>query len=400
MSVGPEAEFFLFKRGDENRPTLDPHDHASYFDVDPRRPRRGHAPRHRGRARPTWASTSRPRTTRSRSASTRSTSATPTRSRCADNLITFRWVVKHAAARNGMHATFMPKPIYGENGSGMHVNQSLSRGGENAFFDPNDELQLSATAYGYIAGLLEHLPAITAICNPTVNSYKRLIPGYEAPVYIAWSPGNRSAAIRIPAKRGRSTRAELRTPDPDREPVPRVRVPARRPGSTACARGLRPPAPVNVNIYHLTDEESAGLGIEGLPHNLEDALTALEADSVLRNGARRPHLRRLHQREARRVGRLPRAGPRLGVQAVPRPVLGAAERRAGLPHAAARHRRRSRRRSAARREQLGHVGHRDVVAAARVRVRVEQLRDLLRAAARAAPRRAPRRSSSRPRARA
>ena len=112
----------------------------------------------------------------------------------------------------------MPKPLYGENGSGMHINQSLSRGGQNAFFDPSDELQLSATAYGYIAGLLEHLPALTAICNPTVNSYKRLIPGYEAPVYIAWSPGNRSAAIRIPAKRGRSTRAELRTPDPTANP--------------------------------------------------------------------------------------------------------------------------------------------------------------------------------------
>ena len=143
----------------------------------------------------------------------------------ADNLVTFRWVVKHAAARNGIHATFMPKPLYGENGSGMHINQSLSRGGQNAFFDPSDELQLSATAYGYIAGLLDHLPALTAICNPTVNSYKRLIPGYEAPVYIAWSPGNRSAAIRIPAKRGHSTRVELRTPDPDGEPVPGVRVP-------------------------------------------------------------------------------------------------------------------------------------------------------------------------------
>ena len=100
----------------------------------------------------------------------------------------------------------------------MHVNQSLSRNGENAFFDPNDELQLSSTAYGYIAGLLEHLPAITAVANPTVNSYKRLIPGYEAPVYIAWSPGNRSAAIRIPSKRGRSTRVELRTPDPTTNP--------------------------------------------------------------------------------------------------------------------------------------------------------------------------------------
>ena len=214
----------------------------------------------------------------------------------------------------------MPKPLYGENGSGMHINQSLSRGGQNAFFDPSDELQLSATAYGYIAGLLEHLPALTAICNPTVNSYKRLIPGYEAPVYIAWSPGNRSAAIRIPAKRGHSTRAELRTPDPTANPYLAFAC-LLQAGLDGVRRGLRPPAPVNVNIYHLSDEESAKLGIKGLPHNLEDALTALEADAGAADGARRPHLRRLHRREAPRVGRLPRAGARLGVQAVPRPVL-------------------------------------------------------------------------------
>jgi glutamine synthetase len=175
----------------------------------------------------------------------------------------------------------MPKPLYGENGSGMHINQSLSRGGQNAFFDPSDELQLSATAYGYIAGLLEHLPALTAICNPTVNSYKRLIPGYEAPVYIAWSPGNRSAAIRIPAKRGHSTRAELRTPDPTANPYLAFAC-LLQAGLDGVRRGLRPPAPVNVNIYHLSDEESAKLGIKGLPHNLEDALTALEGDSVLK----------------------------------------------------------------------------------------------------------------------
>ena len=160
-----------------------------------------------------------------------------------------------AQPRHDVHATFMPKPLYGENGSGMHINQSLSRGGQNAFFDPSDELQLSATAYGYIAGLLEHLPALTAICNPTVNSYKRLIPGYEAPVYIAWSPGNRSAAIRIPAKRGHSTRAELRTPDPTANPYLAFAC-LLQAGLDGVKRGLRPPAPVNVNIYHLSDEES------------------------------------------------------------------------------------------------------------------------------------------------
>ena len=217
MSVGPEAEFFLFKRGEENRPTLDPHDHASYFDVypddlaeDTRRDIEDELTNLGFNLEASHHEVA----IGQHEIDFRHADALTT----ADNLITFRWVVKHAAARNGIHATFMPKPLYGENGSGMHINQSLSRGGQNAFFDPSDELQLSATAYGYIAGLLEHLPALTAICNPTVNSYKRLIPGYEAPVYIAWSPGNRSAAIRIPAKRGHSTRAELRTPDPTANP--------------------------------------------------------------------------------------------------------------------------------------------------------------------------------------
>jgi glutamine synthetase len=281
MSVGPEAEFFLFKRGEENRPTLDPHDHASYFDVypddlaeDTRRDIEDEltnlgfhleASHHEvaiGQHEIDFRHAD-PLTT-------------------ADNLITFRWVVKHAAARNGIHATFMPKPLYGENGSGMHINQSLSRGGQNAFFDPSDDLQLSSAAYGYIAGLLEHLPALTAICNPTVNSYKRLIPGYEAPVYIAWSPGNRSAAIRIPAKRGHSTRVELRTPDPTANPYLAFAC-LLQAGLDGVRKAAKPPAPVDVNIYHLSDQESADLGIKGLPHNLEDALTALEADSVLKS---------------------------------------------------------------------------------------------------------------------
>ena len=174
----------------------------------------------------------------------------------------------------------MPKPIFGENGSGMHINQSLSRGGENAFFDPSDELQLSATAYGYIAGLLEHLPGLTAVCNPTVNSYKRLVPGYEAPVYIAWSPGNRSAAIRIPAKRGRSTRAELRTPDPTANPYLAfaclLRGGARR-------RQARPEPPAPVEQEHLPPDRG---GVGGPRHQGPAAqprgrADALEADSVL-----------------------------------------------------------------------------------------------------------------------
>ncbi len=199
----------------------------------------------------------------------------------ADSLITFRSVVKIIAARHGMHATFMAKPIQGENGSGMHVNQSLAHGEENAFLDESDELKLSSSCYAYIAGILTHLPAITAIANPTVNSYKRLLPGYEAPVYIAWSPGNRSAAIRVPAKRGRSTRIELRTPDPTANPYLALACMLAA-GLDGIDRGLEPPPPVNRNIYHLSDEESAALGIGSLPHDLSHALDQLEDSPIMR----------------------------------------------------------------------------------------------------------------------
>jgi glutamine synthetase len=280
MQVGPEAEFFLFKRTPDGEITIDPHDDAVYFDVGPHDQgedaRRDiedvlhemgfdlEASHHEvgiGQHEIDF----------------RHADALKT----ADNLITFRWVVKVVAARNNMHATFMPKPIQGENGSGMHVNQSLSRGETNAFFDPDDELQLSDVAYGYIAGVMDHVAGITAVANPTINSYKRLIPGYEAPVYIAWSPGNRSAAIRVPAKRGRSTRAELRTPDPTANPYLAFAAMLAA-GLDGVKRGLRPPAPVNRNIYHLTDEEAAEAGVKGLPTSLEAALDALEADDVLR----------------------------------------------------------------------------------------------------------------------
>ena len=280
MNCGPEAEFFLFKRSEDTWPTIDPHDDASYFDVFPhdlgeetRRDIEDELTKldfHLEASHHEVAIGQHEIDFRHADALT-----------TADSLITFRWVVKSVAARNGMHATFMPKPLFGENGSGMHVNMSLSKGGENAFFDPTDELQLSAPAYGYIAGLLEHLPALTAICNPTVNSYKRLVPGYEAPVYIAWSPGNRSAAIRIPAKRGGATRVELRTPDPTANPYLAFAA-LLAAGLDGIKKAKKPPASVDVNIYHLTDQESAELGITSLPHNLEDALTALESDDVLR----------------------------------------------------------------------------------------------------------------------
>ena len=164
----------------------------------------------------------------------------------------------------------------------MHVNQSLARGDENAFLDESDSLQLSAEARSYIAGILNHLPAITAVANPTVNSYKRLLPGYEAPVYIAWSPGNRSAAIRVPAKRGRSTRIELRTPDPTANPYLALACMLEA-GLSGIRDALAPPEPVNRNIYDLTEAESEELGIKSLPHDLAKAIDELEADTVMQS---------------------------------------------------------------------------------------------------------------------
>jgi len=280
MQVGPEAEFFLFRLDGEGNPTVDPHDAASYFDV---------APMDKGEdCRRDIEVTLQQMGFHLEAAhhevaigqheiDFRHGDALST----ADNLITFRMVVKVIAAKHDMHATFMAKPLHGENGSGMHVNQSLSRGDENAFLDESDELKLSKEAYSYIAGILRHLPAITAVANPTVNSYKRLLPGYEAPVYIAWSPGNRSAAIRVPAKRGRSTRIELRTPDPTANPYLALACMLEA-GLDGIVNGHTPPAPVNRNIYDLSEEESIELGITSLPHDLPRALDALEADTVMR----------------------------------------------------------------------------------------------------------------------
>jgi glutamine synthetase len=280
MQVGPEAEFFLFRLDGEGNPTVDPHDAATYFDV---------APIDKGEdCRRDIELTLQQMDFHLEAAhhevaigqheiDFRHGDALST----ADNLITFRMVVKVIAAQHGMHATFMAKPLHGENGSGMHVNQSLSRGDENAFLDESDDLKLSTDAYSYIAGILKHLPAITAVANPTVNSYKRLLPGYEAPVYIAWSPGNRSAAIRVPAKRGRSTRIELRTPDPTANPYLALACMLQA-GLDGITKGLTPPEPVNRNIYDLTEQESAELGISSLPHDLPGALDALEQDAVMR----------------------------------------------------------------------------------------------------------------------
>lgn len=200
----------------------------------------------------------------------------------ADNATTYKWVVKTVAKRFGLHATFMPKPIFGINGSGMHVNMSFFKNGQNVFFDQDDDMQLSSTAYSFIAGLMENVKSFAAVTNPLVNSYKRLVPGYEAPCYIAWSGSNRSALIRIPAKRGMATRVELRCPDPAANPYLAYAVVAAA-GLDGVERGLTPVASVNEDIFHMSTEERAERGIDNLPGSLEASLDALEASEFGKN---------------------------------------------------------------------------------------------------------------------
>ena len=201
----------------------------------------------------------------------------------ADNVSTFRFIVKNVAQQNGLHATFMPKPVYGRNGSGLHLLQSLlGADGQNAFLDTDAPWQLSRTCLNYIAGLLRHAKGFCSITNPLVNSYKRLVPGFEAPTNIAWSEHNRSPLVRVPARRDLATGVELRVPDPSCNPYLALAV-------TLCAglegitHDLDPGPPINKNIHKMSFRERRHLRIDELPGNLSDALDALEKDEVVQN---------------------------------------------------------------------------------------------------------------------
>jgi glutamine synthetase len=202
----------------------------------------------------------------------------------ADNVMTYRLVVKEIALRHGVYATFMPKPVFGVNGSGMHVHQSLFKGGKNAFFDPKDSYHLSQTARSYIAGLLKHAPEITAVTNQWVNSYKRLVPGYEAPVYLSWARRNRSDLIRVPEyKPGKenATRIEFRSPDPACNPYLAFSVMLAS-GLEGIEKGYQPPEPIEENVYEMTEEEQKRRGIGTLPPNLLEAIQLAENSEVVR----------------------------------------------------------------------------------------------------------------------
>lgn len=280
MFAGPEAEFFLFHVDSDGRPTTTTHDRAGYFDLAPvdlgEEARRDiiltleklgfeiEASHHEVAP-------------GQHEIDFKYSDALDT----ADKIVTFKFVVRVIAQRHGLHATFMAKPVYGINGSGMHTNLSLAKDGENAFYDPSGPLQLSKVAYHFIGGLIKHIKAITAIANPTVNSYKRLVPGYEAPVYIAWSCRNRSPLIRIPAKRGASTRIELRSPDPSCNPYLTLAV-CLQAGLEGIEKGIEPPPPCDLNIYEMSGDERREQGIDTLPADLFEALQELERDAVIR----------------------------------------------------------------------------------------------------------------------
>jgi glutamine synthetase len=279
FNVGPEAEFFLFQTDDEGLPTTKTNDEAGYFDLGPldhgESTRReiclaleqmgfeieaSHHEVARGQHEIDFKYADALRT--------------------ADNIMTFKLAVKTLAQKNGLHATFMPKPIFGINGSGMHTNMSLFKNGKNIFYDPNGEKGLSKEAYSFIAGILAHVKGMAAVTNPLVNSYKRLVPGYEAPCYLAWSASNRSALIRIPAARGQSTRVELRSPDPACNPYLELAV-CLVAGLDGIEKGMVPPAEVTENIFAMDQAEREAHGIESLPGSLEEALHALEADPLI-----------------------------------------------------------------------------------------------------------------------
>lgn len=281
FNVGSEPEFFLFKLDDKGEPTLELNDHGGYFDLAPtdlgENCRRDivleleemgfeiEASHHE------VAPGQHEIDFKYQSAL-----------KACDDIQTFKLVVKTIARKHGLHATFMPKPLYGVNGSGMHCNLSLFTADKNAFYDPNGSLGISDTARSFLAGILKHAQSFTAVTNPTVNSFKRLVPGYEAPCYVAWSARNRSPLIRIPASRGLSTRVEVRSVDPAANPYLAMAV-LLAAGLDGIKSKLPIPEPIDQNIYAMSKEQREACGIIDLPADLAQSLDYLKSDEVIIN---------------------------------------------------------------------------------------------------------------------
>ena len=279
FNVGPECEFFLFHTDDDGQPTTISHEKAGYFDLGPidlgENARRDMVLTLEDMGFEIESSHHEAAPAQ-HEIDFRYDEALTT----ADNIMTFKIVVKTIAKRHGLHATFMPKPKFGINGSGMHLNMSISRDGINVFQDASDEYGLSKEAYCFIGGIMKHMKALTFITNPSVNSYKRLIPGFEAPVYIAWSAKNRTPLIRIPGTRGEYTRVELRNPDPSANPYLALAV-CLAAGLDGIKEGTMPPKAVNRNVYEMTDEERKIFGIEKLPGSLIEAAKEFQKDTFI-----------------------------------------------------------------------------------------------------------------------
>lgn len=281
FNIGPEPEFFLFKTDEQGNPTQTVNDQENYFDMEP-------ADRGEDCRRDIVLALEK----MGFDVEAAHHEVAPGQHEvdfkysdaleAADNIQTFKLIVKTIAKKYGLHAAFMPKPLSGINGSGMHLNMSLfTQNGDNAFFDPEDERQLSQTAYHFLGGLMKHARAYTAVCNPIVNSYKRLVPGFEAPVYVAWSTSNRSPLIRIPSDRGMGTRVELRSADPSANPYLAIAAVLE-----AGLDGLRNELPaiheVDENIYQMTSKERVEKDVRNLPDTLHNALKSLAKDEVVK----------------------------------------------------------------------------------------------------------------------
>ncbi|HHV46819.1 MAG TPA: type I glutamate--ammonia ligase [Tissierellia bacterium] len=280
FNVGPEPEFYIFKKDEKGDPVFESKDKAGYFDM---------APMDKGES---------VREAITVALENLGFEVEAAHHECgpgqheidfkyadalrtADNIMTFKYVVKKIADDLGLFATFMPKPVAGIAGSGMHLNMSLFKDGENIFYDEHKENKLSDEALYFIGGILKHARGFAAITNPIVNSYKRLVSGFEAPVNIAWSEKNRSPLIRIPAKRGASTRIELRNPDPSCNPYLALAVTLTA-GLDGIINRIEPPEPINRNIYEMCAEEIKENHIEALPKNLYEAIMELSNDELIK----------------------------------------------------------------------------------------------------------------------
>ncbi len=288
VNAGPEPEFFLFEEDENGKATTITHDSGGYFDLAPKdlaEDVRGDIIYGLEEMGFEVEASHHEVAEGQHEIDFKYDDALST----ADNIVTFRSVVRAIAAQHDLHATFMPKPIPRINGSGMHTHLSLFEDGENAFHDDDDEFNLSETAGQFLAGILDHAPALAAVTNPTVNSYKRLVPGYEAPVYVAWSDVNRSALIRKPAARvPAASRIEARFPDPSCNPYLALAALIQA-GLDGIERGLECPDPVRENIYEFDEEKRKEYGIETLPTNLGEAVEELEDDEVVMD-ALGPHV--------------------------------------------------------------------------------------------------------------